>query len=237
MKIKIPIYLFLTLLIPGIIFTQSREVNFTAIEGSAYTNYAYKILEEAYSRLDIQLNVIALPAKRSLISSNAGGDINGELFRISGIERTYTNLIPIEVPLSNSEWIVYTIEHNFVVKGWDSLKPYRIGVRNGIATTDKGTFGMDTEKANTNEQLFTMLKHGRVDIIVMSKTNAAKLLNNRPITQIKALSPPIQIIPVYHFVHKDYMDIIPDLTKVLHTMENEGFIDRIFKEYWALLTN
>ncbi len=229
------IFFIITFLATGTISSPAKEVNFAVIEGSAYTNYAFKVLSEAYSRLDIELKITPLPPKRSLRSSNAGGELNGELFRISGIESTYTNLIPIQVPLSYSEWIVYAVEYDFKVNGWESLKPYKIGVRTGVATTDIGTLGMNTQGVNTNEQLFAMLEHSRVDIIVMSKTNAAKIQRNAPTPQLKALTPPVQLIPVYHFIHKDFSYIIPQITKVLQEMKDEGFIDNAFNEYWALL--
>ncbi len=232
---KFKIFISMVLISSGL-FGQTQEVNFSAIEGSAFTDYAYEVLKEAYSRIDIELKISALPAKRSLINANSGDGYDGELFRISGVEKKYTNLIPIEVPLILSEWQVYSIEHDFEVNDWESLTPYKIGVRLGIATTDKGTQGMNTEEVRTNEQLFVMLEHGRVDVIVLSKINATKILRRIPATKIKLLSPPVQVIPVYHFIHKKNKDIIPKLTKALSEMQTEGLIDEILKSHWLLLT-
>lgn len=229
------IYSIIVFLITIDLHSQSKEITFAAIEGSSYTNYAVTILSEAYDRLGLKLKVVSLPPKRSLSTSNAGGEFSGELFRISGVEKTYENLIPIEVPLSYSEWIVYTIDHDFAVNGWESLRPYTIGVRNGIATTDYGTLGMNTEKVHTNEQLFNLLKIGRVDIVVMSKTNAARIQRRNPTPGLKALTPPVQEIPVYHFIHKDRNYLIPQITEVLQQMKEEGFIDNAFNDYWEFL--
>lgn len=206
-------------------------LNFSAIEGSAYTDFATTIMKEVYKRLDIDLIVTPLPAKRSLVSSNDGKELDGELFRISGIEKTYTNLIPIKVPLSVSNWLVLTIDTNIKVDGWDSLRPYRIGVRHGIATTDKGTEGMNTFKANSNEQLITMLIYGRVDIVVMSENNMKGLSHLIANSRIVALKDPVQVIPVYHYIHKKNILLIPQVRRVLEELEEEGFISAEYTKH------
>ncbi|MGL1893067.1 MAG: transporter substrate-binding domain-containing protein [Spirochaetaceae bacterium] len=223
-------------MISSVIFAQTKKIEVTAIEGSAFTNYAYEVLKEAYSRIDMELTITGLPAKRSLIVSNSGVDADGELFRISGIEKTYTNLMPIEIPLILSEWQVYSMNYDFDVKGWHSLKQYTIGVRRGIATTDNGTEGMDTQKVNSNEQLFSMLKYNRVDVVVLSKINAVKVLRNFLDLDVKLLNKPVQVIPVYHYLHKKNRDIIPTLTAAMKQMEDEGIIKQILEKHWSLLT-
>lgn len=215
----------------SVYLSSDSTLNFSAIEGSAYTNFATTVMKEVYDRLDLDFVVTPLPAKRSLVSSNAGGELDGELFRISGIERTYTNLIPIEVPLSASYWMVLTVDKNFEVDGWESLQPYRIGVRHGIATTDRGTEGMNTFKANTNEQLITMLINGRVDIVVMSENNIKGLNHLITNSSIVSLEQPVQIIPVYHFLHKSNILLVPHVRGVLEDLKAEGFITRTFNKH------
>lgn len=225
-KIIFIVIIFLNMVLHG-----EDMLNFSAIEGSAYTSYATTVMREVYKRLDLEFSVTLLPAKRSLISSNAGGSIDGELFRISGIEQTYTNLVPVEVPLSASIWRVLTVEKMFEVDGWESLRPYRIGVRHGIATTDRGTEGMNTFKANTNEQLITMLINGRVDIVIMSENNIKGLTNLITNSPIVTLEEPVQVIPVYHFLHRSNISLLPKVLAVLKELETEGFITKSFEEH------
>lgn len=222
--------LFICLLFIGVLLNSQDRLTFTAIKGSSYTKYATEVMTEAYRRVGIEIEITPLPGTRALVTANNGDDADGELFRISGVEREYSNLLPIKIPLSLSYWQVYTIDKDFVVDGWLSLKPYVIGVRNGIATTEYGTEGMNTIKVNSNEQLFELLEKGRVDVIVLSKNNATKVLSNNPDIEVTLLDNPVEILPVYHYLHKKNSELVPLLTAVLDDMERDGTIEAIFNK-------
>ncbi|MFT5760784.1 MAG: polar amino acid transport system substrate-binding protein [Alteromonadaceae bacterium] len=114
------------------------------------------VLSEVYKRVDIEIDTDLLPAKRSIRSANEGVNYDGELFRINGVEKEYTNLIPIKVPLHQSKWMVYTKNKKIKVNGWQNLKQYKLSIRRGISTTKKGTEGFNTIIVNTNKQLFEL---------------------------------------------------------------------------------
>lgn len=231
MKYLQVMFICLGLFVSAISYAEHQELNFSAIKNAAYIKHANRVMTEAYKRMGRTFTITELPAKRSLVSSNSGKGLDGELFRIAGVEKNYTNLIPIKVPLSRSMWMVYTIDTKFKVNGWQSLKPYKIGVRNGVVTTDKGTAGMDTVSVNSNQQLFELLETGRVDIVVMSHSNGEKYLNKHPDTKIHSLTEPVQIRPVYHFVHKKNAYYIPKLTAILQDMYEQGVIEKAYQEY------
>jgi len=205
----------------------SEKLIFTSIKNSSFTNFAMAVLGEAYKRIDIEISNEPLPAKRSLRWANEGLHYDGELFRISGIEKQYTNLIPIKVPLHKSQWMAYTKNKKIKIAGWQSLKPYKIGIRRGIVTTKNGTKGFDTQEVNTNKQLFEMLYRNRVDVVILSKGNAEKALDGLNYEGINMLEPPVSTRYVYHYIHKKNKHLQSKLYKVLEKMEKEGLIDKI----------
>ncbi|WP_413701617.1 hypothetical protein ACLKMH_08545 [Psychromonas sp. KJ10-10] len=180
----------------------SQKLIFTSIENSSFTNFAMSVLTEAYQRIGYKIGNKPMPAKRTLFMANTGVGIDGELFRIEGIENEYTNLLPIIVPLHQSKWMVLTKNKKIEVNGWDSLQQYKIGIRRGVSTTKEGTKGFDIQVVNSNIQLFELLERDRVDAIIISKGNANKVLNDLNITGVQMMEPPVHINNVYHFIHK-----------------------------------
>ena len=72
-------------------------LTFSSIENSGFTPFAKSIILKAYENEGIQVSINPLPAKRALKTANYGKEVDGELFRISGIEKKYPNLIPIKI--------------------------------------------------------------------------------------------------------------------------------------------
>jgi len=208
----------------------SDKLLFSSVQNSGFSKFAFDVMSKAYKNIGIEIAIKPMPGKRALVASNKGEKVDGELFRISGIEKTYTNLVPVKVALHKSQWMVYTKNKEFQVKGWQSLKPYKIGIRRGIATTTKGTQGMQTVLVNNNEQLFKMLDSNRVDIIVISKINGKKYFDASTYKDVKLLETPVSVIPVYHFLHKKNIHLLPKITKAMKELESKKIIEEMKKE-------
>lgn len=196
-----------------------------------------RILEEAYHRLGIDFEFRHYPAERSLRIANAGEEVDGELFRgvNAKIEENYLNLIKIPVPLTYGEFVVFTREVNFEIDGWESLRPYHIGIEIGVKGIERGTEGMNVEKVPETDKLFLMLAEGRFDIAVAPRTvglmHLTRLSNlygeYENFQHISVLEPPIKKDPLYHYLHAKHTDIVPRLTMVLEDMNSNGDIQTI----------
>jgi len=207
------------------------EFTFSAIKNASFIGYASEVLVEAYGRLGHTVKVLELPAARSIFISNEGAGVDGELFRVSGIETKFQNLVPIPVTLSFSDWVVVSKSNTIKIEGWHSIKSFVVGTRLGVVTTDIGTKGMEPTKVNTNKQLLKMLLSDRVDLIVLSKNNALKHTQGIEHKNLHILQPPIQSVPVYHFVHKKHARLIPKITTILKAMQQQGFISDAYSRY------
>jgi len=222
---------FLCFLIFFPVSVSADEYTFSAIKNASFIGYAREVLTEAYGRLGHTVKILELPAARSVFISNEGAGVDGELFRVSGIETKFPNLVPIPVTLSFSDWVVVSKSNTIKVEGWHSIKPYVVGTRLGVITTDKGTLGMEPTKVNTNKQLLKMLLSDRVDLIVLSKNNALKHTKGIEHKTLHILQPPIHRVPVYHFIHKKHAALIPKITSILQAMQQQGFISSAYSRY------
>ena len=196
-----------------------------------------RILSEAYGRIGIEIAARELPGPRSMDMANRG-DIDGELFRgeINGDQ--FPNLIRIPVPIMYGEIVVFTKDVEFEVVGWDSLRPYSIGIQYGVKEIEDGTKGMRVEPVRHSEQLLMKLATGRNDIVVHPRdlglrtlktviTQAPEGIDLKALQGIMVLEPPLQRDALYHYLHSKHAALVPKLTVALQEMADEGLIQRI----------
>ena len=151
----------LTLLVFGVLLMAlplkaQEKLKFSTMSGSMTADITANIIKEAYKRIGIGAEIIKVPAERALSLSNSG-QVDGEVFRIAGIDKKYTNLIQISVPIFIADNYLFTKHLDFTVKGWESLKPYKVGIRRGVKFAEEGTKEMDRQIVNDYHSLFTIL--------------------------------------------------------------------------------
>ncbi|MBI9088900.1 MAG: transporter substrate-binding domain-containing protein [Desulfobacterium sp.] len=187
--------------------------------------FSSQMLVKAYTRIGYELNFVDLPAARSLMKSN-NGSLDGEVNRIKGIEKEYDNLIMVPVPVNFFESVVFTKRHDFRVEGWASLKSFSIAIRIGAKFAEYRTAGMNVVKFSTYEKIFLLLYNDRYDICVSSRITGLYQIKKQNLIGIKALDPPLETINLYHYLHQKHKAMIPKISKVLQSMEQEGIIHK-----------
>ena len=83
--------------------------------------------------------LVYVPAERSIQDSNRNlNGVSGEINRILAVRETYKNLIPVMVPVNRIEGVAFAKKRDISLKkGWESLRPYKIGVRIGTKFAEK----------------------------------------------------------------------------------------------------
>jgi len=203
-----------------------NKLVFSTIEGSVNAEVSSLVMIEAYKRLGFEIEIMPLPGKRTLAISNSG-QVDGELFRLKGINKKWPNLIPVSVPINFMEGVVITKGMSFNVGRWESLRPYKIGIRRGIRFTETGTKGMSREIADSNASLFKMLEYGRVETIVVTRSNGLKMMKSPDFSGFKMLEPSVETYPLFHYLHVKHKELIPRVKAVLQGMQKEGLFQKI----------
>ena len=215
---------------PTLTLADKPSLVFTTIEGSVNAEPSKLVLIEAYQHIGMKIKVKYQPAARALITSNTGL-ADGEVQRIYGINKKYTNLVMVPISIGKFGGYVFTKNIEFRINGWNSLKPYKIGVVRGVMFTDKGTEGMNRSLITNKTQLFLLLDRGRIDIAVTAYLTGLHGIKESKVKGIKILRPPVQEYALYHYLHKKHADLIPKLTPILEKMEKEGKINEIWDQY------
>ena len=185
------------------------------------------IAAEVFRRLNIPLEFIRVQSLRALIQVNKGID-DGNIARIEGIEKKWTNLIRVPESFFTFEFTAFSLSDDIPIDGWDSLKPYTVGHVRGWYIYHKNTKGVKKVLvANDDAQLFNLLKQGRIKIALYERYQAPfwyKQVGFVP----KRLSKPLAKKKMYIYVNKKHKALVPRMAEALREMKQDGTYQKIF---------
>lgn len=198
-----------------------------------FDDVAEKIVGEAYRSIGIEITTSAMPGERALmIADHAKTD--GDINRVAGIEKNYPNLMMVPVAVMNFDAVVIVKKVKFKVDGWESLRPYVIGIRRGTKFAESGTKGMHVESVTQYRELFKMLDKGRIDLVVLARPSVKGVFkqmqsegDGKVLDGMTVLEPPVAHFKTYHFLHKKHAELVPKMTNALKVMASEGRIKAI----------
>ncbi|WP_342620151.1 transporter substrate-binding domain-containing protein [Rhodoferax sp. GW822-FHT02A01] len=190
-----------------------------------------EILVAVYGKLGIQLQFVDGPAKRSLIESSEGR-LDGEIQRVLAVQSEYPSLIAVSEPINYIEPIAFTKSLSFAVSGWDSLRPYKIGIVRGVGSSERGVSGMPhVSPTTTMDQMMLMLNAGHIDVAVNDLFSGMLVLNRLGIqADIHPLFPMLQHIELYHFLNERHRALVPRVEGVIRQMKSSGELASLRKQ-------
>jgi len=224
------ISLFLTIFLlpsPAFCATESPIV-LSGVRDTSDAFAALAVMKEAYGRLGRTVEIKWSSGVGSLQASGSG-QVDAELERIAGLTG-FPDLIQIPVPINVFYAGIFTRDLKFDVEGWESLKPYRIGIVKGIQFAEQGTRGMNVVAVDTYYTLIDLLVEGKVDVAIMPKINGQMYAKEKGADTIQVLDTPLETLFLYHYIHKKNRALIPELQKVLKQMLLDGTTRKIREE-------
>ena len=184
------------------------------------------ILRTAYKRIGVDIDIQKLPAERALRMADAG-KVTGEVQRIFGINKTYTNLVRIDPSINYIEASVFAREQGLSINGKNSLRGHRVCIIRGIKFAERLTEGMDVLRTKDYTMLFKMLVSGRCELALSPKFNGLYNMKLNGISEVYPLSPALERFDLYHYIHVSQKDLIPKIKTVLKDMHKKGELGRI----------
>jgi ABC-type amino acid transport substrate-binding protein len=188
-----------------------------------------EILVAVYKRLGITVEFMDLPAKRSLLESSEGR-VDGEVQRILAVQDQYPTLIAVQPSFNFIEPTAFVPTGiSLRVEGWKSLAPHSIGIVRGVGSSERGTQGMRAvEPVTTMENLMQSLHAGRFEVAVNDRFSGLLVIRRLGLEgKVQALDPPLERIPLYHFLHERHRDLVPKVEQVIRSMQASGELDRV----------
>jgi polar amino acid transport system substrate-binding protein len=101
----------------------------------------------------------------------------------------------------------------------------------GYKAAELGTKGMDVLLVGHDKQAFLMVDKGRRDVVIANRFTGLLVIKEMNLNQIEMLIPPVQVDPLYHYLHKKHNALVPQITGILRKMKQEGKFQEIYKKF------
>ncbi|WP_198262885.1 substrate-binding periplasmic protein [sulfur-oxidizing endosymbiont of Gigantopelta aegis] len=184
-----------------------------------------RITQQMFQRIGLKASVSLLPSQRSLLNANNGID-DGNMARIKGIEKKYTNLVMVPETVINFDFVAYSKDQQIKISTWKDLAPYNIAFIRGWKLFEKNAIDYKSlVRASDSSQLFNLLKNNRIDVALYDAwwfENKAK--------NIYSVKPPLARFELYFYLNKKHQALVPKLTKALQAMKNDGSYQKIYEQ-------
>ncbi|MBT4489919.1 MAG: transporter substrate-binding domain-containing protein [Rhodospirillaceae bacterium] len=202
--------------------------HFPPLSTTKETGFEDLVAREMYRRVGYEIRLNFLPSERVLYNANMGID-DGLLSRVGGMAKKYPNLVQFEESLFKADYVAFSRKKNIRVAGWDSLKPYHVGIITGWKILEENiTNAKELTKVKNAKALFSLLEFDRIDIAVFSKYSGLQIAYQRGLHDVRALMPPLATRKRYFYLHKKHRALASRASVALRAMKNDGSYKRIF---------
>lgn len=193
-----------------------------------------QVSQEAFRRLGTAFRLTSLPSERSLMSANRG-EVDGEGLRVAGLSKQYPELVQVAESYVRVSFVAFAKDAGIdVSRGWESLKPHRIAFINGWKLFESHAAGARAvTKVDTAEQIFRMLAAERVDLGLYTLADGQALVRSMGLPAIVPLTPALQEVELYLYLHRRHAALVPRLEQALRDMKSDGSFERISKSIYT----
>jgi polar amino acid transport system substrate-binding protein len=159
-----------------------------------------------------------MPLERLRLEATRGVLVDGNLAAASTLQQVIPQLIRIPVQ-------VYQLELSVFVRGpepqpaqWADLRALRVVYLAGMLSVEARLQQHQVKSltaALSLEQALQYLAKGRVDVAVLPRAEAEYVLQQQPVSGVHAVLPPLEVLPMYHYIHQKHQALVGPLTAQL----------------------
>lgn len=212
------------LLVLGVTFSvtvvaQNNVIRISTPTISSAVNEVEETIIAVYEQLGYQAKVIKTPAKRSLIEVSQG-KFDAELGRVEAAQTLFTDFIRIPVPIMSFNILAISAVDVPTIKLWTNLPGFDVVTLRGfVGITERlNQHNVNYHKTSDVKQILQMLRSKRAQVAivpaVLMEPYQASLTNSIDYSAIEI----IDTLPVYHYIHKKHVKIVPKFTEKLKVM-------------------
>lgn len=218
------LFFLLTPLFPGTVHAAEGEKTYVLSysSGSKFHALVRERTKAVYDRAGLKVKFVSLPHNRSLLSAN-DGSVDGDVGRVPSVEEKYPNILRVNAKLMELSGAVYTLNPDIKTYDESILSKYRVGYVLGVRWAQKKMVGHPAVTVGDYDALFEMLLQGRVDLVLATVVSTDEILDRlgERAKQVRKLQPFVFTAPIYHYVNKNNVDIVPLLEKAANEINQE----------------
>lgn len=193
------------------------------------TGFQDLILKEAFRRVGREIKIIHVTSERALANANEGID-DGDFVRIAGLEQVYPNLVRVPEPICVFEFAVFVKDPSIHISGWESLKPYDVGIITGWKILEANIVGTKSlTKAKNDENLFELLLNDRVQVIAFDRLQGESYIKMKKLKGVRGLSPVLASKDMYLYLNRRHAALAPGVAGALREMKKDGTHKRLIR--------
>ena len=200
-----------------------HTMRISTVEGVVAAPHISEFVRAAYQQLGYQIEILPMPAKRSLHQARDSEDIDSELARTiyaAGYLPKHT-LIP--VPVGQLKVAAFVNNEALVIHSWSDLKNYRVAaVRGHLASANRLAEHGEAYFLNDAEQVLTMLERGRVDVAILPRGVGLYWIKKNRHRELNIPPTVIEEIPIYHFLHSRHQDLVEPLSQIMAELREQA---------------
>jgi len=184
------------------------------------------LMREAFCRIGRRVNVVRVPAARSIRQANAGLFF-GEGPRRWSVVGQFADLLLLQPSLYELKFMAFSTKAFPSIHTYNDLAPYRAATVIGRKSVENNLRAvMEKFITASDEKLaFHMLKVGRVDFIVIDELTGMFFAKEAGIKTLH--SAVLEKHPFHLLVHVNHRDQLSPLGTVLREMHADGTVNQI----------
>ena len=208
-----------------------EQVRIAVIDDVPSTVAGMALLNEAYARLGVDMQVLVLPSRRALYLADRG-KLDGDLFRITTVAEDYPNLQRVDYPLLQGGLYAVVLDPAATDLLRHTGRRLNATLRRGVLIAEQTaeTLGMYPLPAESYEQMRRLLEYGRADLALVSDIEGLSPVSGPGWSHLNRLPEPVVRFTLYHYLNRRHAQLAAELAVVLEQLEREGFKAHILQE-------
>ncbi|MEP4545255.1 MAG: transporter substrate-binding domain-containing protein [Saccharospirillum sp.] len=179
------------------------------------------LFTEVYEQLGQAVTFVEIPTARES-RMIAAGNIDAVSAQIDGHQLRNPDLIQVPVPLTQIYITAFVKGEPTTREALLSRETVRLGRLRSLTFGLTWPENVQWVEVNQTRQLIQLLNQGRIDAAISPELSAQYFVVEMGLSDIHRLKTPLASINVYHYIHRDNQHLLPDLTRILLQMEQDG---------------
>lgn len=186
----------------------------SADDGAPLFQEVSQLLRAAYRRLNIEIEIVQSPGRRSLAEANAG-TFDGELLRAPAIEASFHNLLRVPTPVATIDIVALVGKDAPRIESRADLATLRVGYERGVMLIEKDPVSAGFHAGDDLDSLLTLLAGGKLDVVLDVPTDFEAAKRRLGLSQLQATDFVFASASMYHYLHKRHQDLVGKLNKAI----------------------
>jgi ABC-type amino acid transport substrate-binding protein len=209
---------------------RAETLKLITIENAYTPQISAEVLIELYGDLGYELELYSFPSLRAEISAKSGNFI-GEASRVWKYGEDNSEMIRVPTPITYIETsIFYRVGNEITINTLNDLSKYKVAIPKDAKHVIPFKKYLDQYvEVYSSYDLVNLLSLSRVDIAIGTNASGSFHIKNGKFDDIKIMKPPLQKIPIYHYLHKNYANLLSKIDSRIISAKNSGKLDSLLK--------